>query len=108
MRSTPRPNIGLGRGLELLLEDSEIVEKSAGGGGGGKDEIVDLAEMSAPTEEMCEVFSAGIDVKVFMLDAAPSDGDMRVGMSGTRPILAGNMRTWEKGRSRTVTVLRAT
>lgn len=29
--------------------------------------------MSAPTEEMCEVFSAGIDVNVFMLETAPSD-----------------------------------
>lgn len=69
-----RLNIGRGRGLELLLEDSEIVEKSTGGGGGrgGKDEIVDLAEKSAPTEEMCEVFSAEIDVKVFMLESAPS------------------------------------
>jgi hypothetical protein len=87
VRLTPRLNIGLGRGLELLLEDSEIVEKSTGGGGGGgdgEDEIVDLAEMSAPTEEMCEVFSAGIDVKVFMLDAAPSDGDIRLGMSLAR------------------------
>ena len=76
-----RLNIGLGRGLELLLEDSEIVEKStgaSGGGLGGKDEIVDLAEMSAPTEEMFEVFSAGMDVKVFMLETAPSDGDIRV------------------------------
>ncbi len=65
-----RLNIGLGRGLDPLLENSEIVERSPGGGG-GKDEIVDLAEMSAPTEEMCEVFSAGIDVKVFMLETAP-------------------------------------
>ena len=60
--ATARPNIGLWRGLELLLEDSEIVRKSTGGGEGGKDEIVDLSEMSAPTEEMCEDFSAGIDV----------------------------------------------
>jgi hypothetical protein len=79
-----RPNIGLGRGLELLLENSEIVEKSTGGGGGGKDEIVDLAVMSAPTEEMCEVFSAGIDVYDFMLETAPSVGDMRVGTSLVR------------------------
>jgi hypothetical protein len=84
-----------------------MVEKSTGGGGGGKDEIVDLAEVSASTEEMCEDFSAGIDVKVFMLEIAPSGGDIRVG--GARPILAGNMRTWEKGRGRTVTItLRAT
>jgi len=67
-----------------LLEDSEIVEKSTGGGGGGKDETVDLAEMSAPTEDMCEDFSAGIDVKVFMLETAPSDGDIRVGTSLVR------------------------
>jgi hypothetical protein len=79
-----RLNIGLGRGLELLLEDSEIVEKSTGGGLGGKDEIVDLAEMSAPTEEMCEVFSAGMDVKVCMLETAPSDEDIRVGTSLAR------------------------
>ena len=68
----------------------EIVEKSTGGGGDGEDEIVDfvevvdLAEMSAPAEEMCEVSSAGIDVNVFMLDAAPSDGDIGVGMSLVR------------------------
>jgi hypothetical protein len=104
-----RPNIGLARGLDPLLENSEIVERSAGGGG-GKDEIVDLAEMSAPTEEMCEVFSAGIDVKVVMLETAPSDGDTRVGnVTGMRPILVGKMRTWEKRRGRTVIIqLRAT
>lgn len=73
-----RPNIGLGRGLDpLLLEDSEIVENSTGGRG-GKDEIVDLADKSAPAEEMCEVFSAGIDVKVFILEITPSNGDTRV------------------------------
>ena len=96
--------------------DSEIVGTSMGGGRGGKDEIVDLrlAEMSAPTvsptEEMCEVFSADIDVKVFMLEIVPSDGDIRVGTSLVeRPILAGKMRTWEKGRDRTATIkLRAT
>ena len=71
-----RLNIGLGRGLEPLLLDSEIVEKWTGGGG-GKDEIVGLSDKSAPTEEMCEVFSAGIDVKVFMLEVAPSDRDTR-------------------------------
>lgn len=104
-----RLNIGLARGLDPLLENSEIVERSPGGGG-GKDEIVDLAEMSAPTEEMCEVFSAGIDVKVFMLETAPSDGDMRVGnVTGMRPIPARKMRTWEKRRGRTVIIeLRAT
>jgi len=77
-----RLNIGLGRGLELLLEDSEMVEKSTGGGS-GKDEIADLAEMSlsAPTEEMCEGFSAGIDVKVFMLETAPSGENTMVGTS---------------------------
>jgi hypothetical protein len=73
-----RPNIGLGRGLDtLLLEDSEIVEKLTVGRS-GKDKIVDLADKSAPTEDMCEVFSAGIDVKVFILESAPSDGDTRV------------------------------
>ena len=60
------------------------MEKSTGGGGGGKYEIVDLVEMSVPTEEMCEVFSAAVDVKVFMLEAAPSDGDIRVGTSLVR------------------------
>ena len=79
-----RLNIGLGRGLEPpLLDVSEIVEKSRGGGG-GKDEIVDLADKSAPTEEMCEVFSAGIDVKVFILETAASDGDTKGGTSPAR------------------------
>jgi hypothetical protein len=79
-----RLNIGLGRGLgPLLLEASEIVERSTGGGG-GNDEIVDLTENSAPTEEMCELFSAGIDVNVFILETAPSDGDTREGTSLAR------------------------
>ena len=73
-----RPNIGLGRGLDpVFIENSEIVEKLTGGRS-GKDKIVDLADKSAPTEEMCDVFSAGIDVKVFILESAPSDGDTRV------------------------------
>ena len=49
-----------------------------------KDEIVVLAWWSVPTVEMCEVFSAGIDVKGFMLEMASSDSDAREGMSLAR------------------------
>jgi len=49
-----------------------------------KDEIVDLTEKSAPTEEMCEVFSAGINVKVFILETTPSNGDTGEGTSLAR------------------------
>ena len=79
-----RLNIGLGRGLEFfLLEASEIEDKSIWRGG-GKDEIVVLAEWSGPTEEMCELFSAGTDVKGFMLEIASSNEDTREGTSLVR------------------------
>ena len=79
-----RMNIGLGRGLELLLlEDSEIEEKSARGGG-GKEEIVGRAGMSVSSDEMWEVFSAVIDVMAFMLETPSSASNTREGTSLAR------------------------
>ena len=39
---------------------------------------------SVTTEEMCEVFSAGIDAKAFMLEVAASDEHKREGTSLVR------------------------
>jgi hypothetical protein len=63
------------------------------------DDIVGPAGWSAPTEEMCEIFSTGIDVKAFMLEIAASDGDTREGTSQVQgQSLAWRMRTWENRR----------
>ena len=67
--------------------------------------IVDLVGRSVPTEEMWEVFSAGICVNDFMLEMASSDGDTKDGMSLARgPTQAWRMRTWEDRRGRPASI----
>lgn len=50
-----------------------------------KDDIVGRAWWSVPTVEMCEVLSAGIDVKGFMLETASSDSDASTSLARGRP-----------------------
>jgi hypothetical protein len=45
---------------------------------------VGLAKGSVSNEEICEVFSAGIDVNAFMLEIASSDGNTREDTSRVR------------------------